>query len=156
MTVGGISIGLGMAGGLLVTGLVIGYLRSVRPTFGRIPTAARWLFMELGLQIFMAGVGVSAGSGIVEALGSVGPTLLVSGIAVTVTPVATGWIVGRYLLGLNPAVLLGAITGAMTSGAALAIVNSSARSSVPALGYTGAYAFANVILTVAGTLIVRL
>ena len=57
---------------------------------------------------------------------------------------------------MNPAVLLGAITGAMTSGAALSTVNSAARSTVPALGYTGAHAFANVILTVAGTLIVRL
>ena len=50
------------------TGLVIGYLRSVRPTFGRMPAAARWVFMELGLQMFMAGVGVSAGSGIVDTL----------------------------------------------------------------------------------------
>jgi putative transport protein len=36
------------------------------------------------------------------------------------------------------------------------MVNSAARRSVPALGYTGAYAFANVILAVAGSLIVRL
>jgi putative transport protein len=156
VTIGGVSVGLGTAGGLLTTGLVIGYLRSIRPTFGRIPTAARWVFMELGLQMFMAGVGVSAGSGIVETLRSVGPSLVLCGIAVTVAPVVTGWLVGSFLLRLNPAVLLGAITGAMTSGAALSIVNSAARSSVPALGYTGAYAFANVILTIAGTLIVRL
>jgi putative transport protein len=154
--VAGISVGLGTAGGLLTTGLVIGYLRSLRPTFGRIPAAARWVFMELGLQVFMAGVGVSAGSGILETLRAVGPTLVLCGIAVTVAPVLTGWLVGSLILRLNPAVLLGAITGAMTSGAALSIVNSAARSSVPSLGYTGAYAFANVILTVAGTLIVRL
>ena len=66
------------------------------------------------------------------------------------------WLVGRLVLRLNPALLLGAIAGAMTSGAALSVVNSAARSSAPALGYTGAYAFANVILTIAGTLIVRL
>jgi putative transport protein len=155
VTIGGVSVGLGTAGGLLTTGLLIGYLRSLRPTFGRIPTAARWVFMELGLQMFMAGVGVSAGSGIVETLGTVGPSLVLCGILVTTAPVVTGWLVGR-LLRLNPAVLLGAITGAMTSGAALSIVNSAARSSVPSLGYTGAYAFANVILTIAGTLIVRL
>jgi putative transport protein len=154
--VAGISVGLGTAGGLLTTGLVIGYLRSLRPTFGRIPPAARWVFMELGLQVFMAGVGVSAGSGIIDTLVSVGPKLVLCGIAVTVVPVITGWLVGSLLLRLNPAVLLGAITGSMTSGAALSIVNSAARSSVPSLGYTGAYAFANVILTVAGTLIVRL
>ena len=149
-------MGLGTAGGLLTTGLVIGYLRSVRPTFGRMPTAARWVFMELGLQMFMAGVGVAAGSGILETLRSVGPSLVACGIIVTVVPVAAGWFVGRRVLHLNPAILLGAITGSMTSGAALSIVNSEARSTIPALGYTGAYAFANVILTVAGTLIVRL
>ena len=66
-----------------------------------------------------------------------------------------GWFAGRTVLRMNPAVLLGAITGAMTSGAALAAVNSAAKSNVPALGCTGAYAFANVILTVVGTLIVR-
>jgi putative transport protein len=156
VTIAGVSVGLGTAGGLLTTGLIIGYLRSLRPTFGRIPNAARWVFMELGLQMFMAGVGVSAGSGILETLRSVGPSLVLCGILVTVAPVVTGWLVGSMILRLNPAVLLGAITGAMTSGAALSIVNSEARSSVPALGYTGAYAFANVILTIAGTLIVRL
>jgi putative transport protein len=156
VTIAGVSIGLGTAGGLLTTGLLIGYLRSLRPTFGRIPNAARWVFMELGLQMFMAGVGVSAGSGIIETLRAVGPSLVLCGIAVTVAPVAAGWLVGRLILRLNPAVLLGAITGAMTSGAALSIVNSAARSSVPSLGYTGAYAFANIILTIVGTLIVRL
>ncbi len=156
VTIGGVSIGLGTAGGLLTTGLVIGYLRSIRPTFGRIPSSARWLFMELGLQMFMAGVGVSAGSGIIETLRAVGPSLVLCGIAVTVAPIVTGWLVGTLVLRLNPALLLGAITGAMTSGAALSVVNSAARSTVPALGYTGAYAFANVILTLAGTLIVRL
>jgi putative transport protein len=156
VTIAGVSVGLGTAGGLLTTGLVIGYLRSVRPTFGRIPSAARWVFMELGLQMFMAGVGVSAGSGILETLRSVGPSLVLCGIVVTVAPVITAWLVGSLILRLNPAVLLGAITGAMTSGAALSIVNAEARSSVPALGYTGAYAFANIILTIAGTLIVRL
>jgi putative transport protein len=41
----------------------------------------------------------------------------------------------------------------MTSAAAMSLVNTEANSSIPALGYTGTYAFANVILTVAGTLI---
>ena len=153
--VGNVSVGLGTAGGLLTTGLLIGYLRSIYPTFGRIPNAARWVFMELGLLMFMAGVGVSAGSGVVETLLSVGPTLALCGVAVTAVPVAAGWLVGSRVLGMNPAVLLGAITGSMTSGAALSVVNEAAESSVPALGYTGAYAFANVLLTVAGTLIVR-
>jgi putative transport protein len=80
-------------------------------------------------------------------------SLLLAGITVTALPVALGYVVGRKLLGINPVLLLGAITGSMTSGASLSIVTAEARSGVPALGYTGAYAFANVLLTVAGSVI---
>lgn len=151
--IGGVSIGLGSAGGLLTSGLVIGFLRSVRPTFGRLPDAARWIFMEFGLLIFMAGVGLRAGGDIVETFMSAGPKLMLIGIIVTVTPVAVGYIFGRKVLKIPAVLLLGAITGAMTSGASLSVVTSEAKSAVPALGYTGAYAFANVILTIAGSVI---
>jgi putative transport protein len=149
----GISVGLGTAGGLLLAGLVIGYLRALHPTFGRVPEAARWIFMELGLTMFMAGVGLRAGAGIIETLAESGLALFVAGIAVTTIPVAIGYLFGRKVLSLNPVYLLGGITGSMTSGASLSIVTGEARSSLPALGYTGAYAFANVLLTVAGSLI---
>jgi putative transport protein len=152
----GISVGLGTAGGLLVAGLVIGYLRALHPTFGRVPGAARWIFMELGLTTFMAGVGLRAGSGIIETLADTGLSLFLAGAAVTSVPVAVGYLFGRKVLSLNPVYLLGAITGSMTSGASLSIVTGEARSPLPALGYTGAYAFANVLLTVAGSLILLL
>ncbi len=154
--VGELSIGLGSAGGLLLMGIVIGFLRSVNPTFGRVPAAARFVFMELGLMMFMAGVGLNAGGGIVEALGDVGPELIVAGVAVTLTPVMVGYLFGHFVLKLNPALLLGALTGAMTSTPALNIITDAAKSPVPALGYAGTYTFANVFLTFAGTLIVSL
>jgi putative transport protein len=72
---------------------------------------------------------------------------------VTLIPVFAGYFFSRKVLKLNPAEALGGVTGAMTSGAALSVVNSAAESDAPSLGYTGAYAFANVILTLAGTLI---
>ena len=111
--------------------------------------------MELGLMIFMAGVGLSAGKGIVDTLMQAGPALFVSGVLVTTTPLLLGYLFGRKILKLNPALLLGAITGSMTSGVALGVVNKEAQSPVPALGYTGCYVFANVLLTVAGSLILR-
>jgi putative transport protein len=153
ITVMGVSVGLGSAGGLLAAGLVIGYLRALHPTFGRVPEAARWIFMELGLMMFMAGVGLRAGSGILETLAQSGLSLVLAGIVVTSLPVAVGYAVGRKVLRINPVLLLGAITGSMTSGASLSIVTGEAKSGVPALGYTGAYAFANVFLTVAGSVI---
>jgi putative transport protein len=60
------------------------------------------------------------------------------------------------VLSLNPVFLLGAITGSMTSSPSLSVITSETRSSLPALGYTGAYSFANVLLTVAGSLILLL
>jgi len=156
VAIAGISVSLGTAGGLLAAGLVIGYLRVLHPTFGRVPGAARWVFMELGLMMFMAGVGVRAGSGILETLAASGLSLFVAGIAVTSVPVLVGYFFGRSVLSLNPVFLLGAITGSMTSGASLSIVTGAAQSSLPALGYTGAYAFANVLLTIAGSVILLL
>ncbi len=153
ISLGQFSIGLGSAGGLLASGLCIGYLRSVFPIFGRMPSAARWILMEFGLLIFMAGVGLRAGGDIIETFVNAGPKLVVAGMMVTTIPVIAGYFFGRAVLKLNPVLLLGGITGSMTSGASLSVVTKTANSSVPSLGYTGAYAFANVILTIAGSLI---
>jgi putative transport protein len=153
VSIGQLSIGLGSAGGLLTSGLIIGYLRSVYPTFGRLPDAARWILMEFGLLLFMAGVGLRAGSDILETFATAGPVLVLAGITVTVTPIFVGYLFGRKVLKIHPVLLLGAITGSMTSGAALSVVTKAAKSSMPSLGYTGAYAFANVLLTIAGSII---
>jgi putative transport protein len=151
--VGSLSIGLGSAGGLLASGLAIGYLRSIHPTFGRLPSAARWILMEFGLLLFMAGVGLRAGGDIIETLAETGPTLVLAGITVTIIPIFVGYFFGSKVLKIHPVLLFGAITGSMTSGASLSVVTKAANSSIPSLGYTGAYAFANVLLTIAGSII---
>ena len=149
----GVDVGLGTAGGLLSVGLVIGFLRSIHPTFGRMPSAARYVFMELGMLFFMTAIGLKAGRGIVAALEQSGLALIAAGVLTTVVPVLFCYFLGRKVLKINPVLLLGALTGAMTSGACLSIVNKEAQSTIPSLGYTGAYAFANIFLTVAGSLI---
>ena len=153
INVGQLSLGLGSAGGLLASGLAIGYLRSVHPTFGRLPDAARWILMEFGLLLFMAGVGLRAGGDIIETFKAAGPTLVLAGIVVTIIPIFVGYFFGRKVLKIHPVLLFGGITGSMTSGASLSVVTKAANSAVPSLGYTGAYAFANVLLTVAGSII---
>jgi putative transport protein len=154
--IGGIAIGLGTAGGLLASGLGIGYLRSIRPTFGRLPEPARWFLMEFGLLIFMAGVGLRAGGSIIPTLQASGPLLILAGIAVTTIPMGLAYLFGSRVLKLNPAILMGALTGAMTSGAALSVVTREADSAIPAIGYAGTYAFGNVLLMIAGPLILLL
>ncbi len=156
VSIGGVEIGLGSAGGLLLTGLALGFLRSIHPVFARFPPAARRMTMDLGLLLFMACVGLRGGQTVVATLQASGLSLFVSGVLVTAVPVGVGYLYGRAVLGLNPVLLFGGITGAMTSGGALSVINEQSRSSVAGLGYTGAYAFANVILTIVGTLMMLL
>jgi putative transport protein len=156
VSIAGVPIGLGSAGGLLAVGVTVGYLRSLFPVFGRVPQAARWVFTELGLLFFMASVGLRGGADLIETLRSSGFALLIFGIVVTSAPLAIAYFIGRKVLGMNPLTLLGSITGAMTSGGALTVINAQSKSTIASIGYTGAYAFANVLLTIAGALIVLL
>jgi putative transport protein len=141
---------------LLALGVAVGYLRSLFPVFGRVPQAASWIFTELGLLLFMAAVGLRGGADLVETLLSSGLALLICGIIVTAVPLALAYLIGRKMLRMNPLMLLGSITGAMTSGGALNVINGQSKSTIASIGYTGAYAFANVLLTIAGALIILL
>jgi putative transport protein len=152
----GIKIGLGTAGGLLLLGLLVGYLRSLFPVIGGMSDGARWIFTELGLLLFMAGVGLRGGAGLMETIQESGITLLLSGIAITLIPLFIAFAYGLKVLKMNPLMLLGAIVGAMTSGGALNVINDISKSTVAGIGYTGAYAFANILLTIAGALMILL
>ena len=98
-------------------------------------------------------MGLRAGGDIVETFLAAGPTLVLAGIIVTTTPIIVGYFFGRKILKIHPVLLLGGITGSMTSGASLSVVTKAANSPIPSLGYTGAYAFANVLLTIAGSVV---
>jgi putative transport protein len=156
VTVAGIPLSLGMAGGLLLAGIAAGWLNSARPPIARFPEAARWILMEFGILIFMAGVGLNAGGSIVQSFREAGPLVLLAAVFVVSLPLLSGYVFGRAVLKLNPALLLGALAGAMTSAPALGLVTREAGSSVPAVGYTGTYAFSCIVMTLAGTLIMFL
>lgn len=149
-----ISFGIGNAAGLLFAGIMLGFLRANHPTFGYIPQGALNMVKEFGLMVFMAGVGLSAGAGINHGLGAVGGQMLVSGLIVSLVPVIICFIFGAYVLRMNRALLFGAIMGARTCAPAMEIISDTARSNIPALGYAGTYAIANVLLTLAGTMMV--
>ena len=112
--------------------------------------------MEFGLLIFIAGVGLNAGGSILETFKHSGLTLIMAALLVVMLPLSLGYLFGRKVLKLEPVVLLGALTGAMTSGPALGLLTREARSPVPTLGYTGTYAMASILLTAAGSLIMHL
>jgi putative transport protein len=156
VTIGGLPITLTASGGALIMGLVFGYLRSVRPTFGRIPEPAMWVFDTVGLTTFMAVVGLSAGPSFIAGLQKSGASLIVVGLVVATLPHLTSILFGRYILKMNPLILLGACSGAGTITAALRAVQEEAQSKLPALGYTVPYAIGNILLTAWGPVIVAM
>ncbi len=154
VTVGGLPLSLTASGGALIMGLVFGWLRSVRPVFGRIPEPALWIFDTVGLAVFIGVVGLSAGPSFVAGLKETGPSLLLVGLVVAVTPHAAALFFGRYVLKMNPVILFGACAGAGTVTAALRGIQDEAGSKRPVLGYTVPYAIGNILLTAWGPVIV--
>ncbi len=154
--IGDLRITLGNAGGLLLAGIFMGFLRARNPMFGYMPQGAINMLKDLGLNIFMVSVGLSAGADIVDALRESGAAILLGGFCVMLLPLAVGYLYGTLVLRMNPVLLLGALTGAMTSTPALKVLNDMSGSAVPALGYAGTYTFANVFLTIGGASIIML
>ena len=154
--VGDLPLSLTASGGSLIMGLVFGWLRSIRPTFGRIPEPALWVFDTVGLAVFIGVLGLNAGPSFVTGLRVTGPSLLLVGFLVAVIPHVVALLFGRYVLHVNPVILLGACAGAGTVTAALRAIQDEAGSKLPALGYTVPYAVGNILLTTWGPVIVML
>jgi putative transport protein len=156
ITIAGISITLTTSGGALVMGLIFGWLRSKTPKLGRIPEPALWIFDTVGLASFIGIIGLSAGPSFISGLHKTGIGLLFAGVIVAVVPHIFGLLVGRFILKINPVILLGAQSGAGTMTAALKAVQENANSKLPVLGYTVPYALGNILLTAWGPVIVAL
>lgn len=151
-----IPVSFGTSGGALVAGLVFGWLRSKRPTFGYISPGALWIMNNLGLNVFIAVVGITAGPSFVSGIKSVGPMLFVAGAVGTLIPLFTGLFLGHKVFKFNPAITLGCCCGTRTCTAALGAVQSTLGSTVPTIGYTVTYAVSNILLVIWGILTVLL
>jgi putative transport protein len=152
----GVPLTLSTAGGALIAGLVLGWLRSTRPFFGRIPSPTLWFMNSVGLNIFIAIVGISAGPGFVNGLRTQGISLFLWGALATSLPLILGLYVGKYIFRFHDALLLGILSGARTTTASLGLVCDRAQSQVPALGYTVTYAVGNTFLTIWGMVLIIL
>jgi putative transport protein len=151
---GKVPISLSTSGGALFAGLVCGWLRSVHPTFGRIPGPAIWVFNNVGLCTFIAVVGISTGPSFVAGLKAAGLSLFLWGVFVTTMPFVVGLLAGKYIFKMHPAIILGCCAGARTTTAALGAIEEEAKSKVPALGYTITYAVGNTLLIIWGVVII--
>jgi putative transport protein len=156
VTVAGLPLTLTASGGALIMGLVFGWLRAVHPTFGRIPGSAMWIFDTVGLTVFMACVGLAAGPSFFSGLQKSGVSLVFVGVVIAILPHAVSILFGRYVLKMNPVIVLGACSGAGTITAALRAIQEEAQSDLPALGYTVPYAIGNIVLTAWGPVLVAM
>jgi len=154
--IGSVPLTLSTSGGVLIAGLFFGWLRSVRPTFGRIPSSTVWFMNSVGLNVFIAVVGLSSGPGFVAGLQKLGFSLFLWGVFVTALPLILAMYVGKYLFRFDDALLLGCCSGARTTTASLGMINDIAKSQIPGLGYTVTYAVGNTLLTIWGMVLVIL
>ena len=154
--IGSIPVSFGTSGGSLVAGLVFGWLRSKRPTYGHISPGALWIMNNLGLNVFIAVVGIEAAPSFVAGIKAVGPMLFVVGAITTLIPLCFGLFIGHKIFKFNPAITLGCCCGTRTCTAALGAVQTTLGSTLPAIGYTVTYAVSNILLIVWGLLTVML
>ena len=151
---GGIPVSLSTSGGALIAGLVLGWLRSKHPKMAAsIPDSSVWLLNNLGLNMFIAVIGITAAPTFVSGIKEVGWMLFVAGVISTTVPLIIGVWMGNKIFKFHPAVNLGCNAGSRVTTASLGAIQDSLNSTVPALGYTITYAIGNTLLILMGVAI---
>jgi putative transport protein len=111
---------------------------------------------SVGLNIFIAIIGIASGPAFVSGLQKLGFSLFMWGMVATAIPLILGMFVGKYIFKFHDALLLGIVSGSRTTTASLGMVCDQAKSQIPALGYTVTYAVGNTLLTIWGMVIVMM
>ena len=151
--IGGVPLSLSSSGGALIAGLIFGWWRAHHPTIGAIPEGALWVFNNLGLNIFIAIIGITAGPGFVNGFREIGLSLFIAGIVATALPLLFGLLIAVKWFKFHPAIALGCCAGARTTTAAIGALQESLGSETPALGYTVTYAVGNTLLILWGVIL---
>jgi putative transport protein len=147
----GAKIGLGNAGGLLLSGVIVSSIVSRLRFFGNTPNAARNVLEDLGLVVFVAIVGVNAGAGLLAQLtGAVAAKIFIVGFIACTVPPFIVWAIGFHVFKINPAVLMGGVAGARSHSGPCREAAVEIKSSVPWIGFPVAYAVSGILLTVFG------
>lgn len=153
VNLGGIPVSLSTSGGAILAGLVMGWLRSKRPTFGHIPRPVIWFMDNAGLNLFIAVVGITAGPSFISGLHEVGVTLFLVGILTTTIPLVLSIYIGNKLFRFPAAVTLGCVAGGRNAVAALGAIQDSLDSTLPVMGYTVTYAVSSITLILSGIVV---
>ncbi|MFG1269344.1 aspartate:alanine exchanger family transporter [Xanthobacter versatilis] len=153
--IGGIPLSLGTAVGAIVAGIICGYLRSTMRTFGHIPGPAIWVFNNVGLNGFIACIGLNAALGFVGGIQNYGLTLFLAGTLVTLVPIIVGLLLGHFVFKFHPGIMLGAVAGARSTTAALGALQEASKSNVPVVGYATGYAVSRLVMALLTIVVVN-
>jgi putative transport protein len=147
----GSKVGLGNAGGLLLSGVLVSSVWSRLRFFGNTPNAARNILEDLGLVVFVAIVGINAGNSLLAQLtGALALKIFIVGFIACSLPPFIVWAIGYHFFKINPAILMGAVAGARSHSGPCREAAVEIGSTVPWMGFPVAYALSGVILTVLG------
>ncbi len=149
--VGSFSVGLGNAGGLLLSGILVSSVVSRLRFFGSTPNAARNILEDLGLVTFIAIVGINAGATLLEQLtGAIAVKIFLAGFVASTIPPFITWAIGYHVFKINPAVLMGGVAGSRSHSGPAREAAKEIDSSVPWVGFPVGYAVSGVLYTVFG------
>ncbi|UWU95658.1 aspartate:alanine exchanger family transporter [Bradyrhizobium sp. CB1015] len=147
----GAKVGLGNAGGLLLSGVIVSSIVSRLRFFGNTPNAARNVLEDLGLVVFVAIVGVNAGAGLLAQLtGALALKIFIVGFIACTIPPFIVWAIGFHVFKINPAVLMGGVAGARSHSGPCREAAVEIQSSVPWIGFPVGYAVSGILLTIFG------
>ena len=149
-----VQISVGMSGGVLISALLLSRIGKTGPIIWNISGPTNQLLRKLGLIFFLAGVGTSAGSKIIETIQNNGIYLLIIAFIITLLPMIITLIFGRYILKMNFLRLLGAITGSMTSTPALSAIEPLTKTNAPQVAYATVYPVALILIIIMSQIII--
>lgn len=138
----------GLTGGILIVALILSALGKTGPIIWSMSGSANQLLRQLGLLLFLAEVGTSAGSNLVATFQESGWTLFAVGFAITLVPMILAVSIGYFVCKISIFDLMGTITGGMTSTPGLAAADSMTDSDTPSVAYATVYPIAMVFLIV--------
>ncbi|MDE6648955.1 MAG: aspartate-alanine antiporter [Muribaculaceae bacterium] len=154
--INGIPMALGVSVGALFSGLVLGWLRSKRPSFGHIPSSALWILNNLGVNMFISVLGLSAGSALMAGLHEAGIAIVGIGLLLTCLSIVINVFIAHRLFRFSTPEVLGCVAGARCSVASIGAIQNALGSDVPNLSFTITYAVANITLVFSSLIVLFL
>ena len=147
---------LGLAGGPLIVAILIGRFGPHYHLVTYTTMSANLMLREVGLAMFLAGVGIGAGDGFVETIVNGGYRWIGYGFVITVLPLIIVGLIARWRLKMNYYTLMGLIAGSTTDPPALGYANTSAGNDMPAVGYATVYPVVMFLRVVTAQLLILL